>query len=184
MVTGWSCGFAWRLDLPLWANERHRCPQLKKYHVASMVLNTKTFESSIHDSHFILESLEMLSNWVLFIPIMAIANARQISFPPISGFSSDQAVMGIIEADITQAKFGGLTTYANLPYVHCLAPKGEDVEKFDIAILGAPFDTVRSPGQSNPNILSLSRATQGACTTVARKCVPRAREEQLTVSRE
>jgi hypothetical protein len=26
--------------------------------------------------------------------------------------------------------------------VHCLAPGGEEVERFDIAILGAPFDTV------------------------------------------
>lgn len=50
--------------------------------------------------------------------------------------------MGVISPDITQAKFEGLATYANLPYVHCLAPEGEEVEKFDIAILGAPFDTV------------------------------------------
>lgn len=33
-------------------------------------------------------------------------------------------------------------TYANLPYVHCLAPEGQEVEPFDIALLGAPFDTV------------------------------------------
>jgi agmatinase len=74
--------------------------------------------------------------------IAVIAAAREISFPSISGFSSDQAVMGTISPDVTQAKFQGLTTYANLPYVHCLAPEGEEVEKFDIAILGAPFDTV------------------------------------------
>ncbi|XPS99746.1 Agmatinase [Ascochyta lentis] len=75
------------------------------------------------------------------IAAFAIADARDISFPSLSGFTSDQAVMGIISPDITQAKFGGLTTYANLPYVHCLAQDGEEVEKFDIAILGAPFDT-------------------------------------------
>lgn len=75
----------------------------------------------------------------------AIVYARDISFPSLSGFSSDQAVMGIISPDITQAKFGGLTTYANLPYVHCLAQEGEEIEKFDIAILGAPFDTVCCP---------------------------------------
>lgn len=72
----------------------------------------------------------------------AIVDGREISFPSLSGFSSDQAVMGIISPDITQAKFGGLTTYANLPYVHCLAQEGESIGKFDIAILGAPFDTV------------------------------------------
>lgn len=41
--------------------------------------------------------------------------------------------------DITGAKFAGLTTFANLPYVHCLDQSGS--EKYDIAILGAPFDT-------------------------------------------
>ena len=71
------------------------------------------------------------------------ADAREITFPSLSGFASDQTVLtGYISPEITQAKFGGLTTYANLPYVHCLAPEGEEVEKFDIAILGAPFDTV------------------------------------------
>lgn len=84
----------------------------------------------------------MFSELTLFISIAAFADAREISFPSLSGFSSDQAVMGIGTPDITQAKFGGLTTYANLPYVHCLAPEGQDVEDFDIAILGAPFDTV------------------------------------------
>lgn len=73
---------------------------------------------------------------------------------------------GLDDEDISQTKFAGLTTFANLPYVHCLAAdeddeeeEGEDdekknkkekrkkkksggVEKFDIAILGAPFDTV------------------------------------------
>ena len=78
----------------------------------------------------------------LVATIAVIAAAREISFPSISGFSSDQAVMGTISPDVTQAKFQGLATYANLPYVHCLAPEGEEVEKFDIAILGAPFDTV------------------------------------------
>lgn len=45
--------------------------------------------------------------------------------------------------DISGAKFQGLNTYANLPYVHCLS-NGE-VEEYDIAILGAPFDTVSPP---------------------------------------
>lgn len=75
----------------------------------------------------------------------ALANSREITFPPVAGYSSQQPVVGAQElfvGDITQAKFAGLATYANLPYVHCLAPEGQDVEKFDIAILGAPFDTV------------------------------------------
>lgn len=84
----------------------------------------------------------MFARLVRFVSVAAAVDAREISFPSLSGFSSDQAVMGIVTPDITQAKFGGLTTYANLPYVHCLAPEGDDVEEFDIAILGAPFDTV------------------------------------------
>ncbi|KAF2395526.1 Arginase/deacetylase [Trichodelitschia bisporula] len=42
---------------------------------------------------------------------------------------------------MTAPPFAGLTTFANLPYVHCLAPGGEVVPPFDIAFLGAPFDT-------------------------------------------
>ena len=80
--------------------------------------------------------------WSASIAAWAVVNAREISFPSISGFSSDQTVMGIITPDIHQAKFGGLSTFAHLPYVHCLAADTEDVEKFDIAVLGAPFDTV------------------------------------------
>ncbi|KAJ8113799.1 hypothetical protein OPT61_g4158 [Boeremia exigua] len=87
----------------------------------------------------------MLSKLSWSAAVVALASAREISFPPVSGFSSDQAVMGIITPDITQAKFGGLTTYANLPYVHCLAPDGEEPEKFDIGVLGAGFDTVSVP---------------------------------------
>ncbi|KAF2152913.1 arginase [Myriangium duriaei CBS 260.36] len=43
--------------------------------------------------------------------------------------------------NITTAKYYGLSTFANLPYVHGLAPEGQPVEPYDIAILGAPFDT-------------------------------------------
>lgn len=82
----------------------------------------------------------VLSTFVLF---QAVTDARDIVFPPVSGFSSEQEILGgYNEPDITQSKFAGLTTYANVPYVHCLAPKGEEVEPYDIAILGAPFDTV------------------------------------------
>lgn len=78
------------------------------------------------------------------LTLLAIASAREISFPPVSGYTaSDQLVLGgYNDPDISQAKFAGLSTYANLPYVHCLARDGVEVEGFDIAILGAPFDTV------------------------------------------
>ena len=40
----------------------------------------------------------------------------------------------------TNVDFLGLTTFANIPYVSCLSDSS--AEKYDIAILGAPFDTV------------------------------------------
>jgi hypothetical protein len=44
---------------------------------------------------------------------------------------------------VTGSQFSGLTTFANLPYVNCLVE--EDAESsYDIAFLGAPFDTVGS----------------------------------------
>lgn len=71
---------------------------------------------------------------------------REIVFPPTSGYvhaTSDQITLGgYNDPDISQAKYGGLSTFANLPYVHCLAKDGVEVEGFDIAVLGAPFDTV------------------------------------------
>lgn len=41
------------------------------------------------------------------------------------------------------SQFSGLTTYANIPYINCLSDEAaESSSKYDIAILGAPFDTV------------------------------------------
>ena len=38
---------------------------------------------------------------------------------------------------------GGLTSFAHLPYVPCFSPMtDEEIESYDIAVLGAPFDTV------------------------------------------
>jgi hypothetical protein len=42
----------------------------------------------------------------------------------------------------TDSEFFGLTTYAHLPYVNCFKPDETGPGKYDIAILGAPFDTV------------------------------------------
>ena len=74
------------------------------------------------------------------------ALGREITFPPVAGVQhplADLGVQGInLDLDLSKALYSGLTTYANLPYVHCLASEGEDVEAYDIAIIGAPFDTV------------------------------------------
>jgi agmatinase len=65
----------------------------------------------------------------------------------VSNVKADPFAQGQIplygdDIDISGSKFRGVSTYANLPYVHCLGGKDEDIEKYDIAILGAPFDTV------------------------------------------
>lgn len=48
----------------------------------------------------------------------------------------------------TGSDFNGLTTFANLPYTNCFADS--EIDAYDIAILGSPFDTVSSAlGQWN-----------------------------------
>jgi len=85
--------------------------------------------------------------------------AREITFPPIAGVdfitgrahaqAQAQAPLSNVHLDdvdiVTGSAFSGLTTYAHLPYTNCFVETDKDavtVEKYDIAILGAPFDTV------------------------------------------
>ena len=44
----------------------------------------------------------------------------------------------------TDSQFYGMGTFANLPYVNCLSTNDSEEGNYDIAILGAPFDTVSS----------------------------------------
>jgi len=87
----------------------------------------------------------MIWSLVVFV-ITDIALGRQLSFPPVSGIQVplDAAAAqhgSEIGMDLSAPLYSGLMTYANLPYVHCLAGDGEEVEQYDIAIVGAPFDT-------------------------------------------
>lgn len=78
----------------------------------------------------------------ILLTLPAFVVPRKIIFPPASGFAG-QHIFAPHGIDVSTASaFAGLTTYANLPHVHCLAGQDEEVEKYDIAILGAPFDTV------------------------------------------
>lgn len=72
---------------------------------------------------------------------IASATARESLYPSYGGVH--QNLLGVDESiDITPPHpFYGLKTFANLPYVNCLAGDAE-ADKYDIAILGAPFDTV------------------------------------------
>lgn len=64
------------------------------------------------------------------------------SWPVLS--SNDYSQQAISENDavniVTGHELFGLTTFANLPYLHCISMS--NVDAYDIAILGAPFDTV------------------------------------------
>ncbi|KKY27108.1 putative arginase family protein [Phaeomoniella chlamydospora] len=71
---------------------------------------------------------------------------REIVFPPRAAVRANgspqqlrlQGDDGEIMAD--DHEFAGLSTFANLPYVHCTSAS-ENIESYDIAFLGAPFDT-------------------------------------------
>lgn len=82
---------------------------------------------------------------LISVLLLATASAaRDITFPP--KYQSPLAIHGAelptyADIDVSSANFAGLTTFANLPYFHCLSKDPAEGE-YDIAILGAPFDTV------------------------------------------
>ena len=43
---------------------------------------------------------------------------------------------------VSGSQFRGLKTFANLPYLNCISDEETEHQKYDIAIMGAPFDTV------------------------------------------
>ena len=85
----------------------------------------------------------MASSALAIAFLVVSVSARDIVFPPVAGFDAHQSPMGSSnDVDIViGSAFSGLTTFANLPYISCFDDKSE-TEKYDIAILGAPFDTV------------------------------------------
>jgi len=98
--------------------------------------------------------------------VLACAAAREVRPSSDTGYTNEPAQQAPLVSDLGLAPqrdvhepgpddplnlakdsaFMGLMTYANIPYVHCLADEasGEEYkgEKYDIAVLGAPFDTV------------------------------------------
>lgn len=82
---------------------------------------------------------------LLFLLLPAEVFARDIIFPPINplhinAFDLAKAPGPDQDQLLESQKYAGLTTFANLPWVHCLSPEAH-VDKYDIAFLGAPFDT-------------------------------------------
>ncbi|KAE8146919.1 hypothetical protein BDV25DRAFT_169515 [Aspergillus avenaceus] len=72
------------------------------------------------------------------------AIARDIVFPPVAGIqASGQIPLGTNDPVeiVTNSQFSGLTTFAHIPYANCFADDEAKPLTYDIAILGAPFDT-------------------------------------------
>ncbi|KAI1647610.1 arginase family protein [Daldinia loculata] len=55
-------------------------------------------------------------------------------YKPYTGVDDDVDI-------VSGSQFNGLTTYGNLPYLNCVSDEEVGDKKYDIAILGAPFDT-------------------------------------------
>jgi agmatinase len=85
---------------------------------------------------------------MLFVPLILSFNcfhaifAREIIFPMVAAIQPHgQSILSTDKDALAEvSRYAGLSTYANLPWIHCLSEK-KDIEKYDIAILGAPFDT-------------------------------------------
>ena len=76
-----------------------------------------------------------------FLLLPFFTDALDITFPPVSGMEGFQKVINKDGIDIvTGSEFSSLTTFANLPYANCFT--AHDMDAYDIAIMGAPFDTV------------------------------------------
>lgn len=88
----------------------------------------------------------------LLLCLVNLGNSRDIAFPPVSGIGRTPGQIPFRlqeenddDVDLTTDGVGGLTSFAHLPYVPCFVAKAdEDIDKYDIAVLGAPFDTATS----------------------------------------
>lgn len=84
------------------------------------------------------------SAYIAAAHLWLLTSCRDIVFPPLGAIEApgqvlfSQPVPG--PGNEAENKFAGLTTFANLNWVHCLSSE-DDIEPYDIAILGAPFDT-------------------------------------------
>lgn len=75
----------------------------------------------------------MLAHLLPVFGAISVASSVSGSFQHIFQYSDQDIDI------VTGSDFNGLSTFANLPYLNCFREGNEEV---DIAILGAPFDTV------------------------------------------
>jgi agmatinase len=110
------------------------------------------------------------SHWLVIASVLwSPTGAREIVFPPIAAVqaSSDwpqDSTSDSGDYSLEQrSEFVGLSTYANLPYVHCTSSGA--VEGYDIAILGAPFDTATTgrPGTGGSGRMASATGRGASC---------------------
>lgn len=59
--------------------------------------------------------------------------------------SNGQSVLAVDDEDLVfhdSAYYYGISTFANTPYVNCFVAEEAKKKRYDIAVLGAPHDTV------------------------------------------
>lgn len=84
----------------------------------------------------VLLALQGVAAWQL--PHRAFADSPHAQFPLASNGNDDVDVSG---ADTV----AGLSTFANLPFLNCFSDEAAKAQKYDIAVFGAPHDTVCTP---------------------------------------
>ncbi|KAL4778490.1 arginase family-domain-containing protein [Aspergillus varians] len=109
----------------------------------------------------------MYATAVTFTLLLSSVRAREIAFPPIAGVESSQFLLGQNDKVdiISGSQFSGLTTFAHISYLNCFVDSEAESTPYDIAILGAPFDTAvtgRPGARYGPGGIRLgSRRIQG-----------------------
>ncbi|PGG97792.1 agmatinase [Helicocarpus griseus UAMH5409] len=83
---------------------------------------------------------------LLLSPLLAdMIMAVEIVFPPVAAVhgATAQTPLGLKDnVDIVSgSQFSGLMTFAKLPYVNCFVDTEAERQRYDIAFMGAPFDT-------------------------------------------
>ncbi|KAI1298245.1 arginase [Xylaria venustula] len=80
--------------------------------------------------------------------LLGASQARDWQFPHAWDSAAQKPLSGLAATDddddvdiVRGSQFSGLNTYAKIPYVNCFSDKSADGAKYDVAILGAPFDT-------------------------------------------
>ncbi|PGH35780.1 agmatinase [[Emmonsia] crescens] len=88
----------------------------------------------------------MRSSSLFLLQLLAeLNNAADIVFPPVAAIHgvTVQAPLGLEDTIdiVSDSRFSGLMTFANVPYVNCFVDSEAEKQRYDIAFMGAPFDT-------------------------------------------